>query len=261
VAGTSWWEELRIMPPVGGTRAGVFGGGVAIPDSEADQKLAHRWLLDDVNGTVEDSVGSANGTNNGVTSVDGAWAGGRAGDGGSGDNFIETTTLGDFGSNTSSDFAIALSFTTTDIGEFIGVINSGGKAEQAIGTTTRGFFGGSDDKLGFFVRDDGGSGNGMRVDSDQDVTNGNRYRAVLNKTGNNASDLEIWLNQSEENTTIAEDNFDPNAVVNFDEPVCLFANNIRGEVGNHINAVIDDVCVFNDSLTQEEIQSYQNPWE
>ena len=57
------------------------------PNTEADDKLLHRWAITEVDGTLEDSIGSADGTNNGITEVKGDYAGGIAGDGGSGSDY------------------------------------------------------------------------------------------------------------------------------------------------------------------------------
>ena len=249
------------MAPFGASRAGLMSTRVdAIPDSEADQKLIHRWVLDDVNGTVEDSEGDADGTNNGVTSVDGDFAGGSAGDGDGVDDHILTTTLGDFGSQMDSSYAFAFSFETTDNGDFAAVIDSDSGENNGFFLTTREFFGGTANKLGYAYRDD--SDYRIRVDSNQDVTNGETYRAVVNVPDpTDANSVEIWLNQAEENTNIGDVLGSLTAPKNFNENVTLFAVNNRGSIDGHIDSVIDDFCVFDESLTQSEIESYQNPWE
>lgn len=51
-----------------------------IPKTESNQKLEHRYLLDSIgDGTIDDSIGSADGTNSGVASVSGLWANSNAG--------------------------------------------------------------------------------------------------------------------------------------------------------------------------------------
>ena len=241
-------------------RSIIDGINIEIPDSEADQKLIHRWVLDDVNDTVEDSEGDADGTNKGVTSVDGDFAGGSAGDGDGVDDHILTTTLGDFGSQMDSSYAFAFSFETADNGDFVSVIDSDSQERNGFQLTTRDFFGGTANKLGYGYRDD--SDYRIRVDSNQDVTDGTTYRAVVNVPDpTDANSVEIWLNQSEENVNIADDSGSLTDPKNFNENVPLFADNSRGEIENHIDSVIDDFCVFDESLTQSEIESYQNPWE
>ena len=224
----------------------------AIPDSEADQKLVHRWVLDDVNGMVEDSIANADGTNNGVTSVSGDWAGGSAGDGDGVGDYIETTTWGDFGSNMGTDFAIALSLktSTSDDSIFLGVMNQGDsmRLEPQIRSG----------RLELQIAD--ADGDFEREETDSDGFNDDQpYRVVFNKTGNSATDFEIWTNQSQEATSTGISQGFSNAS-DFDIPVWLFAENREGSLDSPLDGVIDDICVFNESLTQSEIESYQNPW-
>lgn len=60
------------------------------------------------------------------------------------------------------------------------------------------------------------------------------------------------MNQSQANTTVVNNN-SLNTTSHFDVPVALYARNDNGTIENYIPAVIDDVCVYNDSLTQSEI--------
>jgi len=231
---------------------------IAIPDSEANQKLLHRWVLNDVNGTVEDSEGDADGTNNGIQSTGGDWILDAAGEG-DGDSHIATTTLGDFGSSMDSDFAIALSFTTADNdGNALGVWETAGFSGMALGIPFDGVGGVGDGNFAFLLQDN--NDNTLSVNTqDETFDDGAEYRVVLNKTGNSASDLEIWANQTEESTnTESDDNFGD--VVNFTEDLYLFARNAGGSAQREFDGVIDDICIFNDSLTQSEIESYNNPW-
>jgi hypothetical protein len=80
-----------------------------VSESEANEKLIHRWILNDMGGTVEDDVGSATGNIDGVKSVNGDWMGGSAYESNGTTDYIKTTTLGSFGSNMDSDFALSFS--------------------------------------------------------------------------------------------------------------------------------------------------------
>ncbi len=152
----------------GGALTTVWEASTSSPSaSEADAKLAHRWRLDDVNGTITDSVGSADGTNNGVTSAPGDWIGGSAGDGGSGDNYIETTTLGGYGSNMADDFAVAFTIQTTDVGfltQPFGASNGGSASQLSTDLTDTG-------ALRINIRDAGD--NRITVDTDNAYNDGN----------------------------------------------------------------------------------------
>jgi len=237
----------------GGLRGSLrnIGTSVGIPDSEADQKLIHRWVLDDVNGTVEDSVGNADGTNNGISSISGDWLGGSAGEG-DGLSHISTSTLGAFGSALTTDFAIAYSFTTT---------------ATSLGRVTA--VGNSADSTALYPAIDNGvltlplsdsSGNIIGNETNSATFNdGEQYRVVLNKKTNDPSNFEIWVNQVEEATSVSVDQ-GFNTTTDFDEDLALFAWNNSGSIAQQLSGVLDDICIFDDSLTQLEIGSYENPW-
>lgn len=223
------------------------------PKSEADHKLIHRWYLNDVNGTVDDVIGNANGTNNGVSSVAGDWVRGAAGDG-DGESYIDPGTLGNFGSNMASDFAVAVTIQTdVETGQYaIGVNNDNDS------TSFWGCFMDSDGNLGGRLGDQ--DNNRLTVETNSGTfADNNIYRIVLNKTGNDASDLDIWTNQSEESVVIVHDEDFTNPT-DFDQSCLLFALNALS-ISQEWRGVIDDICLFNDSLTQQEIQSYRNPWD
>lgn len=227
---------------------------IAIPDSEANQKLAHRWVLNDVNGTVEDSEGDADGTNNGVTSVSGDWAGGTAGEG-DGTGHIETTTWGDFGGGLADGFAIAWSFASTgDDISFFGTRTDGGdRIEAGIGT-----FGVDDNKLKLELEDS--NGDSSRLGTDEDVNDGETKRVVWVAPSVDPVDWEVWINQSEVDVTVELDD-DLATFENFGQEVPLFARNFEGDVSSEFDGIMDDVCVFDDTLTASEIESYSNPWD
>ena len=221
----------------------------AIPDSEADQKLAHRWVLDDVNGTVVDSGGDADGDVNGVSSVDGDWAGGSAGEGdGVDDNILlPSGVIPDL----SSDFAVALSF-QTDVSEEVHFASSFQ----------------DDSDLRFRLRSQDGVINmQLRVTDTADVetsnkfNDGNEYRLVINKISNDESNWEIWINQSEESVSNPNTSFGEGDGGNFTQDLPMFAESDNDEdLESHFEGIIDDFCIYDDSLTQSEIESYQNPW-
>lgn len=239
-------------------------GAAAIPDSEANQKLAHRWVLTDDSGSlgVADSIGSADGTNNGVSLVTGGdYAGGAAGDGDGTDDHIATTTWGTFGSNMDSDFAIAFSIhPPASEAVVLGTANSDGSGDNSLYIRTDDAFNGSLGTLTWAIRGDGDGGAFNAVESTTDLTSGGPYRVVVNKTGNSASDMQIWVNQADDNASTIRDQFDETTVIDFNEAVALFAANTGGTIQGYLSAILDDICVFGNSLTQSEIESYTNPW-
>ena len=232
---------------------------VRIPESEADQKLLHRWVLDDVNGTVEDSAGDVDGTNNGVTPVSGDWAGGSAGDGDGISDHINLGRMGDFGSSVlPNDFAVAFSIQTTvgaEDGHFcFGMIDSDGDQRFRTRISDE-----NDGDVSLDLRSDTQDNMQARTGGGQ-VDDGNPHRVVWNKTGSGASDQEVWVDQNELSLTTDNDD-NPTSFSDFDTDMILFASGTEDDTDDfHIDAIIDDFCFFDDSLTQSEIESYQNPW-
>ena len=227
----------------------------AIRDSEADQKLFRRWVLDDVNGSVSELVEGDDGTNNGVTSVSGDWVGGSAGEGDGVDDHILTSTLGDFGSNLDTGWAVALSIEMTDSGAMV-TGSRGGPSDQRWEITIDRF---TDDELDILIDDQDGLR--RRVNStDLNISTGEKYRLVLNHpAGNDAENIEMWSNQTELSTNI-QNNGNGTNFGDFAYDIPLFGLDDGGSIIEQLPAILDDVCFYEDSLTQSEIESYTNPW-
>lgn len=227
---------------------------VSLQASEANDKLIHRWGLFEDSGPFSDRAGGADGTNNGTTQVVGDWVGGAARQGNGTDAYIETTPLGGFGSSLSSNFAVGFSFQYSASGgeDFLGVFD--GNMAIEVGDDIFG----SPGNVELFLRDNDGDTISRYTDATFD--DGSEHRCVLNKTGNTASDIEIWIDQSEVTTTTTGSDQAFDNTVDFTIPLYLLASNFDGAVNKPYSGILDDVCIFEDSLTSTEIQSYQNPW-
>ena len=227
----------------------------AIPDSEANQKLAHRWPLDDVNGTVEDSVGEANGSNNGVTSVSGEYAGGSAGEGdGVGDHIsIDINDIQTWINDTTTDHAVALTVDFSQLPDdrqsFFGVYDRDTSGTSVFELTYH------NPGVRYELRD--ADGDNERIETDDDLPEG-EVRIVINAKNNDQADFESWFNQAEVSNSPTGSTGYSN--IEFKPDLFLFAAN-DGGVSDATEAILDDICLFNDSLTQAEIESYDNPWE
>jgi len=250
-------EDGGSIPQLGvwsdGVRHEVIEELLALPDSEADQKLAHRWLLDDVNGNVEDSIGSIDGNVSGVESVDGDWSGGSAGEGdGTNDEIVfEDLPISDIAGP--DGFAIAFSILTTDE-DFRAM---GGSEDRSTiffaDGENRGT--GPNEGLVSFVRDDGAD-DFSEIYHPGPIRDGNPHRCVLNVTDGEgtANDMELYVDQSEDTNIESNGSLD-DGWTDFD----LYA--FASEGSDHTEAIIDDICYFDESLSDEEAQSYSNPWE
>lgn len=227
----------------------------AIPESEADSKLVHRWYLSEDSHPFVDQIGSADGTNNGTTQVTGSQYvddAARSGDGT--DDSIATTALGSYGSGMANDFAIAFTvdgYSGSTYSSAAGVRTADNtRLQPGLSRNTAG-------DIEFYIVDS--DGNTLRVyTSSGYVDDGNRHRVVLNKTSNGASGLDIWTDQTQRSTTTATDQAF-SAPTDFDRDFTLFAANDQGSITNNSDTILDDFCMFGGSLTQSEIESYTMP--
>lgn len=234
---------------------GSSGGGSAIPESEANQKLVHRWYLSEDSAPFVDQIGNADSTSvTGTTQVTGDYVDGAARDGDGTDDVIETTTWGSFGSNMDTDFAIAFSFkATATSGAFIGIQNPNDNTTvyADIGDLASG------GEITFFIRDS--NGNNISISTDNTYNDDIPHRVVLNKTGNTGSDLEIWIDGNQVATTVDSDQ-SFSSPTDFEVGVPIFSYDDSGTITRYFDGIQDDVCIFDNSLTQTEIESYTNPW-
>lgn len=231
-----------------------------IPDSEADQKLIHRWVLDDVNGTVEDSVGDAGGTNNGVTSVDGDFAGGSAGDGDGSSSYISVGSLPDLHSIINNGWSIAFTVEGTDSGSTtFGIDIDASFHSFQLGISPVSVVNGDTGQLALWWGSDDSNMIGVR--SSTYIDDGGVYRCVIQASNNAGSDVEMWINQEEEGLNFDENVGNPD--VNQFDDISLFAQWDEASQSSdlHYADILDDICVYGDTLTPEEIQSYVNPWD
>ena len=233
----------------------------AIPDSEADQKLIHRWVLTDDDGSlgVADSEGNADGTNNGVSLVTSSnFADGAAGEG-DGSSHIETTTLGSFGSDVGNGCAVAftIDISASSRSTVLGSINSTGDFfETAVNID--GDFNSDEGNVQMRVRD----GNEDELTADLGVTSlndGQPHRVVWNIVDPSNNDVEGYFDQTESTTLVRTQS--PSNFSDWDTALMLFARSIQGTPDNPMDGIIDDVCLFGEALTTTEAQSYNNPWD
>lgn len=220
-----------------------------IPKTESNQKLEHRYLLDSIgDGTIDDSIGSADGTNSGVASVSGLWANSNAGVWDGSSSYINIGTLGDYGSKI-PDGAIAFSieYKSSSDSHILGT-DVGQNLQLAVGHDTA-----STGQIYLDLKD--AEGNRNKLHSSETVDDGSKYRVVVNFPGQDATNHEFWFNQTQGTTSVNTNQ--PVDMSDFAKNIHLFAKNGGPNSTDHI---IDDICLFNQSLTQSEIESYNNPW-
>jgi len=225
----------------------------ALAASEANQKLVHRWLLSESSPPFTDSIGSANSvTTTGTTQVTGDYVDGAARSSDGTDDVIDFGGLGSFFSTFGDGaFAIAASIKGLTASNREIFISGRKDANNFVNLNVNN---NTTDVFEAEIKTSGATDSGQ-VSGSTTITDGSEYRLVFNVTGPDTSDIELWVNQSEETTTVENSETMSN-------PSDWTAFNLFRWAGDgfYSDIIIDDVCVFDDSLTQSEIESYENPW-
>jgi hypothetical protein len=231
--------------------------GDGIPDSEANQKLLHRWYLSEDSDPFVDQEGSADGTNNGTAQVTGnEYVDGAARSGDGVDDYISYTTLGSFGSTYGASHAVALTVetATTGTGQTVFGCNDGTPGQLFhLYRINKGQTG----AVGFLIQDD----NGNRLEGstgDIGINDGSRHRVVFNVVDTSNNNVEIWVDGSEQTVSFSSQG-SPSSFSDYSDPFYSHAQNQQGAADNHYEGVLDDPSVFDDSLTSSEISSYSLP--
>ena len=241
-----------------GSLRNVSVGIDAIPDSEADEKLLHRWVLDDVNDSVEDSIGDQDGTVSNVSSIEGDFAGGAAADGSSNAEIDIGEIQNWIGDLTDGGGSIAFTVDNLTDGEtqyrLLGDASGSSDAYVRLNTDEDND-NQEDGNLVFFLRDE--AGDDLTVGFDNvNIADGDPHRIVINVIDPAANDIEAYADQVDDTAIGRSDGpNDFSDISNFK----LFQ---WGGVENPtFEDVIDDVCIFDESLTEAEATSYNNPWD
>jgi len=224
----------------------------------------HRWKLDDVGtGTATDSIGSADGTVNGVSSVSGTYQGGSAGDGDGTDDYISTTKLGDFGSTEVADtFSVAYTIdnlTTTNQIFICGVDNIDSPGDNTVFTCPINRISSNVPEIS--IRGANDPGHFLRVQGNTTINDGDKHRVAITKSGDNGSDINIYVDDSQDSTNVSFDNLNSNTS-DFNTPFYIFARNLGGADDSHVPGVIDDLILYDEALTSSEVSDDYNiqPW-
>jgi len=161
------------------------------------------------------------------------------------DDHGQTSTMGSFGSDMDTNFAIAVGFSTTSTGRCATVNDSGticGFGNDAIGGSSNGTF-------TVLFRDEGD--NRISAETTSAVDDGGDHVFIINKTGNNAGDIAIYDSPTND-VSVAGVNESFTNPANFNFPFTYFAQNAFGSIGNYWNVDLGQIIWFNDSLTQSE---------
>ena len=173
--------------------------------------------------------------------------GGVAGDGE--DDYGQTDTMGDFGSNMTSNFAIVVGFEalTESQGRLLGIRNNIDDTRLQLQTQSTANSG--NDTIKLLLMDSGGD---LIAGEGPEVTDGEAYLAIINKTGNSANDIEIYLNDVENNVANSIRDEDFSNPSDFDIPMTYFAESDEGTIHNHTDPTFSHIFWFDDSLNLDE---------
>ena len=204
-------------------------------------------------GYQSETTGFGQGTIYGAQWRRGNYAGQWALEGDGVDDYVATSDWGNFGSNMANNFSIVttVQFTTDGTNEyFIGHRNSGNA--WLVLTANSG-------SLQFFIRDI--DNNEIGQDTDLTYNDGEKHRAVINKTGNAASDIDIYVDSELVDSTQTEDENYGN-VEDFEFVVFMLARNNEGSPDMFADVNMDNVIVYDYALSQSEIaEDYRRqPW-
>lgn len=219
-----------------------------IPDS-----AIHRWKFNEGSGsTATDSIGSADATLSTTSMwINGDWNGGYAVGGDGSDDSVDLTTLGSFGSNLGTGFAIAFTIQHSSISqsEYIGTYNG---SNQLLRITGSRFNSGG---LTMELRDDSGNNNQVHTSSGSIFDDNKKHRVVVQTSEpsksskyevyNNTNSLSLSINKNQ-----GADNFS-----NFDTPL---STHYLPNFGQYFNGIIDDIIIYDSALSSKDIQSDYN---
>ena len=222
---------------------------IDIPDSVVAEKEIHSYPVTEfTESSWPDAIGESNiDTISGPTLMESDFGGqgGVVSDGD--DGYVQSDTMGDFGSNLTGSWAVVVPFSTEDNSNIIlGVDNENDDTlfGISIGRSM------PDNKIGINVRDN--SGNFQRFHGTPDINDGNEYVCILQSVGNSASDKEIYFEPDSDVSSIEMDDGDLGTTSNFEFPMTYFARVIDGSIDQNIAASINTPRWYNDSLTESE---------
>ena len=245
---------LRVQTSSGVRAVDTSASG--IPDSVVHQYLKDGFTTDN----WPDSVG-----NEDITTISGpsfdssafANTGGVVGDGV--DDFAQDGTLGDFGSDLGTDFAISIPFNTTEGFTFmLGCRNPNSGTGLFVGF--EGFGTGSAGEVSVLLS--GENDSSWQENTSNTFNDGVDHHLIVNKVGNLAGDIKIFVDDMttpEPTTTPFYNSFSGSTKNNFTVPMTYFARNSADfGMSEHFEGALGTLRWFNDSLSEQERKGVNN---
>lgn len=235
------------------------GDGTALFNAIPDSAIAHYPHINRSDSTIVDVLGNLDGTAQGTTNVEnvGKWFQDYAEDGDGVDDHILYNEWDAVFSSLSVGGVYFTVEVSNDTGMWMSSENSG---NGLFWTRTSGGFGASTGQILWYIQDSDSQLNRIYTDSAR-FNDGGPYRVCLTWDGTSASDMEIWVNGSQENTVVDNDDGWTSGLT-FDQPVTGLARNDSGSISENVNAFMDNVIPCDDYQTESTItDDYNNqPW-
>ena len=239
------WRSLVDGEEVGG-----------IPDSA----VLHYPFKDRDNNTIVEVLQDENATANGTTNISNNWFEGFAEDFDGDDDRVEIPIQSWTSTVQNVNWGFAFTFTSNDNGSFENLFGGPGGGTGHDITVRSGVRGSS----GSLETEMHSGGDRIEVYSDASgFFDGGKYRVFWRSTGNDASDLELYVNNSEESLSIENNNsgfdwadFDPP-----DEPLFMGGDNNGGDLRRFTDMEGDNVIVYNNPTRGDIEEDYNiQPW-
>jgi hypothetical protein len=239
-----------------GTRWAIINDINAIPDSA----LLHYPMLSRGGNTIDEQLENADGTANGTTNVQnqGKWWEDYAESGDGTDDYIATTDWSGVSFDSKSDWYIA--FTIQGSGWSSGDTYLGQSDLATNGLLIQ--TGSSGTTGNVYVRVQDGGNNTLAAYTDETVDDGNPHRIIVDKTADDAGDIQIYIDDSAATMNTGANQAFSTSNWSFQYAVYFLAENNQGADETNIDAIIDNVIVGEGSLTsQERTDDYnRQPW-
>lgn len=236
---------------------GSFSLAEAFPES-----VIHHYDPDNFStSSWPDEVGASDFSSITNLSYDDTAFGGSGGVTSAGGGEGETDTMGTFGSNMDSDFSISIPFQTTENdAALLGVDGNNNTACYiAVGDPFGVGWGSGSIVLTISDSDD----DRVSVYTDSSYNDGSSHHAIINKTGNSASGINIYIDNMDSAVSTSTESDAPfDNPDDFDSNMAYFARNSGGSVSNRLVAELGNVRWFSDSLTSSQRNTVDDslPW-
>ena len=238
-----------------GSLRNVSVGIDAIPDGA----VLHYPFLERSDSTILEQIEGEDGTANGTTNVFGNWREGYAEDGDGSNDYTLLTTWPQFLSTFFNDWTIFVTVNTTDGSGIICGSFGSPNVQLNFGSPGAGDF--STGEIEFLVTD--GDGNNISIGTDDTYNDGEKHRLAFRKSGNSASDLSIFVDAVEVDTSVGRDqSFADTGETEFSQPFSTHADYNDDSPRRHLAGVVDNLIPCQGSLSASDIQSDYDaqPW-